>query len=130
MPPFGYPLGIVRHCGYLSSVRLGRAASLCIGNIADNTFPPNCGKIQFGGDCVSGEKVSVSVVLTKEINEKLKELAQRSRRSKSAYIRQILRRYIQYVEARDAPSAEKVDRDIDKFWCIAPPGEPEGQQDK
>ena len=79
---------------------------------------------------MSGEKVSVSVVLTEEINEKLKELARRSRRSKSAYIRQILRRYIQYVETRDDPSAEKVDWDIDKFWCIASPGEPEGQQDK
>ena len=79
---------------------------------------------------MSGEKVSVSVVLTKEINEKLKELARRSRRSKSAYIRQILRRYIQYVETRDEPSAEKVDWDIDKFWCIASPGESEGQQDK
>ena len=79
---------------------------------------------------MNGEKISVSVVLTKEINEKLKELAQRSRRSKSAYIRQILRRYIQYVETRDDPSAEKVDWDIDKFWCIASPGEPEGQQDK
>ena len=79
---------------------------------------------------MNGEKISVSVVLTKEINEKLKELAQRSRRSKSAYIRQILRRYIQYVETRDDPSAEKVDWDIDKFWYIAPPGEPEGQQDK
>ena len=79
---------------------------------------------------MNGEKISVSVVLTKEINEKLKELAQRSRRSKSAYIRQILRRYIQYVETRDDPSAEKVDWDIDKFWCVVPPGEPEGQQDK
>ena len=79
---------------------------------------------------MSGEKISVSVVLIEEINEKLKELARRSRRSKSAYIRQILRRYIQYVETRDDPSAEKVDWDIDKFWYIASPGEPEGQQDK
>ena len=76
------------------------------------------------------KKVSVSIVLTEDVNEKLKELARRSRKSKSAYIRQVLRRYTQYIETKDDPNAEKVDWDIEASWRIAPSGEPDGQQDK
>ena len=76
------------------------------------------------------KKVSVSIVLTEEISEKLAMLAQRSGRSRSAYIRQILRRYIQYVETKDTPNAEKVDWDIDKSWFILSPGVSTEQKDK
>ena len=53
------------------------------------------------------KKVPVNVLLPEEMNEKIKNLATEVRRSRSAYIRQILRRYLQYVETRDDPSAEK-----------------------
>ena len=76
------------------------------------------------------KKVTVSIVLTEEISEKLTVLARRSGRSRSAYIRQVLRRYIQYVETKDTPNAKKVDWDIDRFRFILPPGESTEQKDK
>lgn len=52
-------------------------------------------------------KVTVSVLLPEAINEKLKTLAAANGRTKSAYIRQILRRYLHYLEAKsDAEKAE------------------------
>ena len=68
-------------------------------------------------------KISVSIMLPEEVKDKLKALAMSSGRSKSAYIRQILRRYIQYVETKDTPNAEKVKWDIEKLRFILPPGE-------
>ena len=41
-----------------------------------------------------------------------------------AYEEKILRRYLQYVETRDDPSAEKVDWDFDKIWRRIPSGVP------
>ena len=76
---------------------------------------------------MSRKKVSVSVMVTAEMNEKLIELAKKAGRSRSTYIRQILRRYIQYVETKDDPNAPAVDWDIDKWWHIPPPGVSEGQ---
>ena len=65
------------------------------------------------------KKVPISLLLPEHINEKLKELAKASHRTRSAYIRQILRRYMQYVETRDNPEAKPVDWDIDKFYLMA-----------
>lgn len=67
------------------------------------------------------KKISVSVLIPEHINEKIKELAKTSHRTKSAYIRQILRRYVEYVETRDDPDAKPVDWDIDKFYLAAAP---------
>ena len=80
--------------------------------------------MQLGGDDMGRKKVPVNVLLPEEMNEKIKNLATEVRRSRSAYIRQILRRYLQYVETRDDPSAEKVDWDFDKIWRRIPSGVP------
>lgn len=58
------------------------------------------------------KKVSVSVLLPETINEKIKEFAARSGRTRSAYIRQILRRYIRYMETKDDADATAVDWEI------------------
>ena len=58
------------------------------------------------------KKVSVSVLLPETINEKIKEFAARSGRTRSAYIRQILRRYIRYMETKDDAVATAVDWEI------------------
>ena len=55
------------------------------------------------------KKVSVSVLLPETVNEKIKEFAARSGRTRSAYIRQILRRYIRYMETKDNSDATAVD---------------------
>ena len=55
------------------------------------------------------KKVSVSVLLPETVNEKIKEFAARSGRTRSAYIRQILRRYIRYMETKDDADATAVD---------------------
>ena len=62
------------------------------------------------------KKVAVSLLMTEEMNERFKELARKSGRSKSAYIRQILRRYIEYLDTRDDPNAEPINWDIDQCW--------------
>ena len=59
-----------------------------------------------------GKKVTVSVLLSWELNEKLKALAAGCGRTRSAYIRQILRRYLRYVETRDDPEGPRVDWEI------------------
>ena len=51
------------------------------------------------------KKVTVSIVLPEEIDEKLRRLAWESHRTRSAYIRQILRKYVQYMETKDDPHA-------------------------
>ena len=58
------------------------------------------------------KKVSVSVLLPETVNEKIKEFATRSGRTRSAYIRQILRRYIRYMETKDDPDAGEMDWEI------------------
>ena len=58
------------------------------------------------------KKVSVSVLLPETVNEKIKEFTARSGRTRSAYIRQILRRYIRYMETRDDPDAGEMDWEI------------------
>ena len=58
------------------------------------------------------KKLSVSVLLPETVNEKIKEFAARSGRTRSAYIRQILRRYIRYMETKDDADATAVDWEI------------------
>ena len=58
------------------------------------------------------KKVSVSVLLPETVNEKIKEFAARSGRTRSAYIREILRRYIRYMETKDDADATAVDWEI------------------
>ena len=55
------------------------------------------------------KKVPVCVSLPKEISEKLTELARETHRTRSAYIRQVLRRYIKYVETCDDPDAPSIE---------------------
>ncbi len=62
------------------------------------------------------KKVAVSLLMTEEMNKRFKELARKSGRSKSAYIRQVLRRYIEYLDTRDDPNAEPINWDIDRCW--------------
>ena len=76
------------------------------------------------------KKVLVSVMLPEELEQKLRSLALESKRPRSAYIRQILRKHIQYVETKDDPEAEPVDWEMDQWAYAAPSGVSEGQQDK
>ena len=66
------------------------------------------------------KKVAVSLLMTEEMNERFRELARKSGRSKSAYIRQVLRRYIEYLDTRDDPNAEPINWDIDRCWYFVP----------
>ena len=66
------------------------------------------------------KKVAVSLLMTEEMNERFRELARKSGRSKSAYIRQVLRRYIEYLDTRDDPNAEPINWDIDQCWYFVP----------
>lgn len=76
------------------------------------------------------KKVPVSVMLPEEIDQKLRSLALASNRSRSAYIRQILRKYIRYTETKDNPEAEPVNWDMDQWMHTVPTGVPEEKQDK
>ena len=76
------------------------------------------------------KKVLISVMLPEEMEQKLRSLALESNRSRSAYIRQILRKYVQYVETKDDPEARPVNWEMDQWTYSAPSGVPERQQDK
>ena len=43
------------------------------------------------------------MLLPEYVNEKLKVMAEKTHRTKSAYIRQILRRYVEYLEKKEDP---------------------------
>ena len=58
------------------------------------------------------EKVSISVLVPRELREKLTALAAESGRTRAGYIRQILRRYLRYMETRDDPDAGEMDWEI------------------
>ena len=58
------------------------------------------------------ERVSISLLVPRELREKLTALAAESGRTRAAYIRQILRRYLQYLETKDDPDAPRVDWEI------------------
>ena len=76
------------------------------------------------------KKVPVSVLLPEHVDNCIKKLAKESGRTKSAYIRQILRRYKEYIETRDDPEAKPVDWDIDKFYTAAVPADQYGSIDE
>lgn len=76
------------------------------------------------------KKVPVSVMLPEEIDQKLRRLAWESHRTRSAYICQILRKYVQYMETKDNPHAKPMNWAIDDWKYSTPPGVPEGQQDR
>ena len=76
------------------------------------------------------KKVTVSIVLPEEIDEKLRRLAWESHRTRSAYIRQILRKYVQYMETKDDPHAKPMNWAIDYWIYSAPPEVSEGQEDR
>ena len=70
-------------------------------------------------------KVQVSVALPEHVDSCITAMAEKAGLRKSAYIRQILRRYVQYVETRDDPTAPPVDWDIEKFYLAIRGGEGE-----
>ena len=72
------------------------------------------------------KKVPVSVLLPEHVDNCIKELAKESGRTKSAYIRQILRRYKEYIETRDDLEAKPINWDIDKFYLAAAPADKMG----
>ena len=72
------------------------------------------------------KKVTVSLLMTEEMNERFRELARKSGRSKSAYIRQVLRRYIEYLDTRDNPNAKPINWDIDRCWYCVTLDHPKG----
>ena len=57
-------------------------------------------------------KKPVTVLMPQELRDALTKFAQDSGRTRSAYIRQILRRYIRYMETRDDPDAGEMDWEI------------------
>ena len=58
------------------------------------------------------EEVSISVLVPREPREKLTGLAAESGRTRAGYIRQILRRYLHYLETKDDPGGPRVDWEI------------------
>ncbi len=58
------------------------------------------------------ERVSISVLVPRELREKLTALAAESGRTRAGYIRQILRRYLQYLETKDDPDGPRVNWEI------------------
>lgn len=76
------------------------------------------------------KKIPVSVMLPEEIDQKLRRLAWESHRTRSAYIRQILRKYVQYMETKDNPNAKPMNWDIDYWMYSALPGVSEGHEDR
>ena len=58
------------------------------------------------------EKVTISVLVPRELREQLTALAAESGRTRAGYIRQILRRYLQYLETKDDPGGPQVDWEI------------------
>ena len=74
-----------------------------------------------------GKKVAVSVLLTEEMAEKVGRLAKESHRSRSAYMRQVLRKYIQCMETKDDPEAEPVNWEMDQWVYFRSLDAPGGQ---
>lgn len=58
------------------------------------------------------KKVRFSLLLPENIDAKIRRLAEDSGRTRSAYVRQILRRYIKYMETKDTPEGVDVDWEI------------------
>ena len=58
---------------------------------------------------MSEKKVHISLILPVELNERFKVLAAESYRTKSAYIRQVLRRYLQYLDHLETGDEAEID---------------------
>ena len=61
---------------------------------------------------MEAKKVSVSVLLPEAMNQRIEEQAKKTHRTKSGYIRLILWRYMEYLDAKKNPRAKPVDWDI------------------
>ena len=61
---------------------------------------------------MEAKKVSVSVLLPDAMNQRIEGLAKKTHRTKSGYIRLILWRYMEYLDAKANPRAKPVDWDI------------------
>ena len=61
---------------------------------------------------VEAKKVSVSILLPEAMNQRIEEQAKKTHRTKSGYIRLILWRYMEYLDAKANPRAKPVDWDI------------------
>lgn len=57
-------------------------------------------------------KSTITILMPEELKAQLTALAAASSYNRSAYVRQILRRYVQYVETRNNPDGPEVDWDI------------------
>ena len=57
-------------------------------------------------------KSTITILLPEELKAQLTALAAAGSYNRSAYVRQILRRYVQYVETRNNPDGPAVDWDI------------------
>ena len=57
-------------------------------------------------------KSTITILMPEELKAQLTALAAASSRNRSAYVRQILRRYIQYMETKNNPDGPAVDWDI------------------
>lgn len=59
------------------------------------------------------KKVQGGILAPEHINETLKIMAGKTHRTKSAYIRQILRRYVECLEKKEEPGKRFREWDID-----------------
>lgn len=59
------------------------------------------------------KSIPVYLSLTEEVYNRIDRLAVETGRSKCRYIRQIIRRYLEYLDKLDQPDAEPVDWWID-----------------
>ena len=57
-------------------------------------------------------KSTVTILMPDDLKEQLTALAAESGRTRAAYIRQILRRYLQYLETKDDPGGPRVNWEI------------------
>ena len=57
-------------------------------------------------------KSTVTILMPDDLKEQLTAQAAKHGRTRAAYIRQILRRYLQYLETKDDPDAPQVDWEI------------------
>lgn len=57
-------------------------------------------------------KSTVTILMPDDLKEQLTAQAAKHGRTRAAYIRQILRRYLQYLETRDDPDGPQVDWEI------------------
>ena len=62
---------------------------------------------------MKSKSIPVYLTLTEQAYERIDRLSVEAGRSKCRYIRQIIRRYLEYLDKLDQPGAEPVDWRID-----------------